>query len=275
MGVHVPAGQVDISYLDLLNAGGGLISGADEKAGLIVNQLLSMKNSTISGSGGIGLYLPGTGHIQYSENFVNNSFENNATSAIRIRMDDVNKVVNGNSFTSPSTSPAIDIHMGVDDPLGTWIDIDGVDYDYRAVESLTVKYTKKLAIEAGAVVKMSTGTILQVQGGLEARGTAGSEVIIEGTESKKGLWDGIFVNSTDTVVLDRVIIRDGGGALQDKGNLIIQPLATNVSVTNSTITNSKGYGVLVKSGASDFGINEPSSSNTLEGDLGGFHDENL
>jgi hypothetical protein len=117
------------------------------------------------------------------------------------------------------------------------------------------------------------GTILQVNGGLTAVGTSGSVVTIGGTESKKGHWDGIFLSGTQKVTLDNVNIIDGGGGFEDKANLIIESTATDVTVTNSTINNSKGYGVLIKSGASEFGINDPVSNNTLEGDLGGYHEE--
>ena len=52
--------------------------------------------------------------------------------------------------------------------------------------------------------------------------------------------------------------------------MVVQATATDVTISNTEIVNSKGYGVLIKSGASDFGINDPASNNTLEGDLGGF-----
>jgi hypothetical protein len=217
--------------------------------------------------------LPGTAHIQYSGNFIGNTFQNNAVSAIRIRMDDIAKAVDGNTITSPSSSvPAVEVHMGLDDPLGTWKNLDG-DYDYRILEALTIKSTKDLIIEPGTRIKMTAGSTLTVSGGLQAKASSGSEIIIEGSESKKGHWDGIFLNGTQKVEMDHVMIRDGGGGFSDKANLIVEAGATDITITNSTISNSKGYGVLVKSGALDFGINEAASNNTLEGDLGGFHKE--
>ncbi len=268
-GVYVRIGQADLNHLRLLNAGNGLFTGLAVKASLIVEELLSMKNSIISGSGGVGLYMPADAHIQYAENFSGNTFQDNAISAVRIRMDDVNKVVSGSTISSPASVPAVEVHMGLDDPLGTWTNLAG-DYDYKILESLTIKSTKDLVIEAGTTLKMSVGATLQVAGGLQAIGTSGSEITIGGVESKKGHWDGINLKGTQAVRLDHVLISDGGGGLQDKANLIVEAGATDASVTNSVINNSKGYGVLVKSGASDFGINEPASNNTLEGDLGGF-----
>jgi len=273
MGIHVQNGQVELRNFSLLNAGNALFTGLTEKASLIAEDLLSMSNTIISGSGGIGLYMPGNAHILYADNFIGNSFQNNGTSAVRIRMDDVNKVVSGNTFSTPSADvPAIEVHMGLDDPLGTWTNTDAV-YDYKILESLTIKATKDLVIEAGATLKMTAGSTLQVSGGLEARGSSGSEITIEGAESKKGHWDGIFLNGSQAIDLDFLLIRDGGGGLNDKADVIVEATVTDVSISNSIITNSKGYGVLVKSGASDFGINEPASNNTLEGDQGGFHQE--
>ena len=94
-------------------------------------------------------------------------------------------------------------------------------------------------------------------------------------DSKAGYWDGILLKGTQRITLDHMNIRDGGGELSDKANIIVEATATDVSITNSSITNSKGYGVLIKSGAQHFDINEPASGNTLQGDLGEFHDENL
>jgi len=272
-GIYVNDGQADLSHVELLNAGNESFSGLDAKASIIVEQLLSMKNSTISGSGGIGLYMPGNAHIQYSENFTGNTIENNVTSAVRVRMDDVNKVVNGNTIKSPSaTVPAVEVHMGLDDPLGTWVNLEA-EYDYKILESLTIKATKDLVISAGTTLKMAIGTILQVSGGLQAIGSDGSEITIEGTESNKGLWDGIFLNGTQKVELDYLQISDGGGGFLDKANLIVEAGAADVSITNSTINNSKGYGVLIKSGASGIGNNDMASNNIMEGDLGDFHKE--
>lgn len=271
-GIYVHNGQADLNYLQLLNAGGEKFSALDEKVSLCVDQLLSMRNSVISGSGGIGLYLPGTAHIQYSDNFNGNTLESNAVSAIRIRMDDVSKVVEGNSISSPSGVPCVEIHQGVDDPPGTWKNLE-TDYDYRILESITIKATKELVLEAGTNIRMAEGTAIQVSGGLQAIGSAGSEISIGGSEAVKGHWNGILLDGTQEIRMEYLLIRDGGGGSPDMANLIVSPSATSVSITHSTINNSAGYGVLIKAGALDFNINEASSGNSLDGDLGGFFQE--
>ncbi|MEE9462288.1 MAG: right-handed parallel beta-helix repeat-containing protein [Bacteroidales bacterium] len=272
-GIHVMKGHAGFTYVNILNAGGSTLPGQDETAALIVEQTLSMDHCTVSGSGGIGIHLPGEAHIQFFDNFKDNIIENNLTAAVRIRMDDVNKVVNGNTIRSVSeTVAAVEVHMGLDDPLGTWINLDA-EIDYKIIEPLKIKATKDLVIEAGSTIQLLAGRYIEVSGGLHLNGQSGTPVTFEGTESKKGHWDGIFLNGTQEILITHVVIRDGGGALEDKGNVIVESTAANVTISNSEIVNSKGYGVLIKSGASDFGINDPASNNTLEGDLGGFYME--
>jgi hypothetical protein len=272
-GILVVNGHAGFTYTDILNAGGSELPGQDEKAALIIEQTLSMDHCTVSGSGGMGILLPGTGHIQFFNNFKDNIIEKNAAAAVRIRMDDVNKVVNGNTIHSVSPEvPAVEIHMGLDDSLGMWKNLDA-EIDYKIIEPIKIRETKDLVVEAGTTIQFLAGITLEVSGGLQVMGQSGAPVTFEGTVSKKGHWDGIFLNGTQTILINHAVIRDGGGALENKGNVIVEATAAAVTITNAEIVNSKGYGVLIKSGASDFEINEPVSNNTLEGDLGGFYME--
>jgi hypothetical protein len=273
LGIHVRNGHAGFTYTHILNAGGGNLPGQEMPAALIVEKTLSMDHCRVSGSGGMGIYLPGEAHIQFFNNFTGNMMENNSAAAVRIRMDDVNKVVNGNTIQTPSPDiAAVDVHMGVDDSLGTWKNLDA-EIDYRILEPLHVKAGKNLVVEAGTTIRLLAGRYIDVSGGLQLNGLSGTPVTMEGTVSKKGHWDGIFLKGSQEIRMDHAVIRDGGGALEDKANVIVESTAADVSITHSDIVNSKGYGVLVKSGAPDFGINEPASDNLLEGDLGGFYQE--
>ena len=272
-GIHVLNGHAGFSYTSILNAGGSELPGQDMAAALIAEQTLSMDNCTVSGSGGLGIHLPGEAHIQFFDNFKDNIIENNGSAAIRIRMDDVNKAVNGNTIRSGSaTVAAVEVHMGLDDPLGTWKNLDA-EIDYLILEPLIIKATKDLQVEAGTTIQLLAGRYIDVSGGLQLNGTSVAPVTIEGSSSKKGHWDGLFLKGSQEILINHSLIRDGGGALEDKGNIIVEATAADVAITHSRIINSKGYGVLVKAGASEFGINDPASNNTLEGDLGGYYKE--
>jgi len=266
-GIYVKNGNTLITYTDILNGGYRALEGLAEPANLTIEGLLNMQNSTVSGSTGLGIHLKNNGAIQYTSNFSGNTLENNAITAMRVGIDDVHKVVTDNTISVPSSSvPAIEVRDGQNDLTGTWTNLSA-EIDYLIVESITLKGTRTITIESGSVLQFESGTHFQVNGSLSA-----SSVVFEGSENTAGHWNGIYIATDISVSLSDVTITDGGGGTDDQANVIIQPAAASVSISNSSITNSAGYGVLVKSGASDFGINE--SGNTLSGTLGGFLNEN-
>jgi hypothetical protein len=126
-----------------------------------------------------------------------------------------------------------------------------------------------MTIETGSNLRFSSGTLFSILGSLNASG-----VTFSGAEQTAGYWEGISITTDNQVTFNNCIIRDGGGGAEDKANLVIQTSAVSVSITNSSIINSAGYGVLIKAGGSGFSINDPGSNNTLEGTLGGYLDEN-
>lgn len=268
-GIYVKNGSTLITYASILNAGYRALEGLTETAALTVEGTLNMQHAEVSGSSGMGIFLKDQATIQYAENFSGNTLQNNMTSAIRLGFDDVHKVLQNNTITAySSTVPAIDVRAGKTDFLGTWKNLDA-QIDYLIIEDVTLKATKSMTIESGANINFASGTSLTIAGSLDVSG-----VTFKGTEQTAGYWDGIIISTDDHVILDNCIIQDGGGGTVDKANIIIQPGAVNVTITNCSITNSAGYGVLIKAGASNFDINSPISNNTFEDVISGFFDEN-
>ncbi len=273
-GIHVRTSNAIISNSSIQNSGGSEMPGLDEKAAVIVGGNLNMQNSAVTGSGGIGLWLRGEGAIQYASNFQGNSFSDNLTTNIRLGLDDVHKVISGNTLSPfSSETPLVEIRKGKSDFLDNWLDIS-TGIDYRVVDSVSIKKTKNLTIEPGVKIEFAPGTAFNISGSLNASGTSAKAIEFIGASTTQGSWRGIFIQTDNSVVMKNVIISDGGGDATDKANVIIMPAAQSVSITNSSITNSAGYAVLVKAGASGFDINDASSFNQLSGILGGYHDEN-
>jgi len=268
-GIYVKNGTTLITYTSILNAGYRPIEGLTEPAALTVEGTFNMQHSEVSGSSGMGIFLKDQATIQYTENFSGNTLQNNMTSAIRLGFDDVHKILENNTISAYSSSdPAIEVRDGKTDFLGTWKNLDA-EIDYLIIEDVTLRATKTMAIESGSDLRFVSGTAFNILGSLDASGVSYS-----GAEQTTGYWEGIIVSTDNHVVLDNCSLRDGGGGATDKANIVIQPGAVSVTITNSSITNSAGYGVLIKTGASNFSINAPESNNTLEGKLGGFFDEN-
>ncbi len=268
-GIYVKNGNTLITYTSILDAGYRALEGLTETAALTVEGTLNMQHSEVSGSGGMGIFLKDQATIQYTENFSGNTLQDNMTSAIRLGFDDVHKVLQNNTIGAySSTVPAIEVRAGKTDILGTWINLNA-EIDYLIIEDVTLKAKKSMTIESGTIINFASGTSLNILGSLDASG-----VSFLGAEQTAGYWEGIILSTDNHVILDNCDIQDGGGGLTDKANIVIQPAAVSVSITNSSITNSAGYGVIVQTGASDFSINSPESGNTLEGVLGGFLDKN-
>jgi hypothetical protein len=268
-GIYVKSGNTLITYASIKNAGYRALVGLTDPAALTVESALTMQNSEVSGSSGIGIFLKDNAYIQYAENFSGNTLQNNMTSAIRLGFDDVHKVLQSNTLSAYSSSdPAIEVRDGRSDNLGTWTNLDA-EIDYLIIEDVTLRTTKSMTIETGSNLRFSSGTLFRILGILNASG-----VTFSGAEQTAGYWEGISITTDNQVTFNNCIIRDGGGGTVDKANLVIQTSAVNVSITNSSIINSAGYGVLIKAGASGFSINDPGSNNTLEGALGGYWDEN-
>ncbi len=268
-GIYVKNGNTMITYTSILNAGYRALEGLTETAALTVEGSLTIQHSEVSGSSGMGIYLKDQATIQYTANFSENTLQNNMTSAIRLGFDDVHKVLQNNTIGAwSSTMPAIEIRAGKTDFLGTWKNLDA-ETDYLIIEDVTLYADKTMIIESDASISFAAGSSLNIAGSLDASG-----VTFKGAEQTAGYWKGIFISTDDHVILDNCIIRDGGGGTGDKANIFIQPGAVDITITNCSITNSAGYGVIIKAGASDFNINDPASNNTLEGVLDGFFDEN-
>jgi len=268
-GIYVKSGNTLITYASILNAGYRALDGLTDAAALTVEGTITMQNSEVSGSSGMGIYLKDNAYIQYADNFSGNTLQNNATSAIRLGFDDVHKVLQNNTISTYSSSaPAIEVRDGRNDNLETWTNLDA-EIDYLIIEDVTLLTTKSMSIESGSNLRFASGALFSILGSLDASG-----VTFSGAEQTAGYWEGISISSDNQVTINNCIIRDGGGSATDKANLVIQPSAVSVSLSNSSIINSAGYGVLIKAGASGFSINEPASNNTLEGETGGYFDEN-
>ncbi len=273
-GIYVKNSNVTITHTKILNAGYRALDELNEPAALTSESKLVLTDSEIRSTTGIGVNLRSSGYIEYSTDLSGNTFSDNTKSAIRLGFDDVHKAVEGNTIQTPSSSTAaIEIRKGRTDFLGTWKDLD-TDVDYKIIDSVRIVATKQLTIEPGVNITFNKGTSLTILGSLNASGTGTSTISFTGTESTAGYWNGIYIATDNQVIMDYVIIQYGGGNPENSANVIIQPAAVNTSITNSTITESAGYGVLIKTGASDFGINNPDSNNSLAGNLGGFHNEN-
>ncbi|MGK7390475.1 MAG: PKD domain-containing protein [Candidatus Cyclobacteriaceae bacterium M2_1C_046] len=148
--------------------------------------------------------------------------------------------------------------------------------DYIVTEDILV--TANLTIEPGVIIAFEEdkGMGIYSEGSLIAKGVHSDKISFIGKESGKGYWKGLLINSNnENNQLDYVVI-DGGGSSEYsemygiKGNLLLAGSSISASVikiTNSTISNSDGYGLylagasyLIEFGANKFEWNEFSAA---------------
>lgn len=83
---------------------------------------------------------------------------------------------------------------------------------YLIQNTITIPAGKSLVIEPGTVVRVSNGASIQVQGTLETKGKAGSEVVFTGNKtSQSGSWSGIVFHPGSTGTLEGARIIGAGG----------------------------------------------------------------
>jgi hypothetical protein len=137
--------------------------------------------------------------------------------------------------------------------------------------SANIEVTGALTLQPGVSLLMGSGTGINVRqaGSFTANGTAAAPISIRGAQSSPGYWRGIdfqFSNSSANQIANAVI-SDGGGGGSGRGNLTLtgaSSAVTTMSVTNSTFTNSAGWGIYRTTN-----VNLTQSGNTFTGNASG------
>ncbi|MFO1499876.1 MAG: LEPR-XLL domain-containing protein [Verrucomicrobiota bacterium] len=122
----------------------------------------------------------------------------------------------------------------------------------------------KLTVAPGTVIKMASGAYFQVNGVLEAKGTAAAPIIFTSaaddsaggdtngdgnqTQPGRGNWSSMLLwNVGQGTVLENVEVRYGGGGFE--GALDLRGGGSSPSLTNLVVRESKGRGIYIESGA--------------------------
>lgn len=127
----------------------------------------------------------------------------------------------------------------------------GVDYEICG----NINVSAELIIEPGVEIIMCSGTRVTIDqnGSLNAVGTDSLPIIFRGKTAAKGFWELFHFNSNNpNNELNHVIISDAGGSnsFENTSIWVNDNNSGQLTIKNTHITNSKGYGVLVENGAS-------------------------
>ncbi|MBS3776976.1 MAG: right-handed parallel beta-helix repeat-containing protein [Bacteroidales bacterium] len=241
-----------LEHTHILHAGNSEIgfSGQDFTTAIgIEGGKLSLLNTTVEQSGGYGLFL----HSGELDGFTENAFIDNTQYGIRINAEQAGKLDGGTSFSDPSSAVQIYSSTLEASMQTTWPDLAG---DARYTVSGHVNLQSHLIIEPGASFDFEEDIALRVysNGVLEADAAEQERIVFTSKRASSGIyWKGIYVNSNDlNNQLSNVEISFAGNSEWNfsgydyAGAVGIED--GQIGLAQTTISNSKAYGIYVKTG---------------------------
>ncbi|RED99409.1 PKD domain-containing protein [Marinoscillum furvescens] len=238
-----------LTYTEVAHAGNSPIdfSGTNHAAGIGVDRYgkISLTNCTVTDHTEFGLYIDNDGG--QIETFTTNHFENNEH-AIGLPANEVDAIDGATTFSNNSQSAvAVFASDLADTKTVTWNKLSqNAAYRIRG----NVEIDGVLTIAPGTTLTMDEDVQLEVYGALIAEGSSAEIITFTSSNIQGGLlWKGIFIQSSDSRnSLNHTLISYGGKSDHEffgenfSANVGVNR-SGNLTITNSTISNSGGYGV--------------------------------
>ncbi len=224
----------------------------DKKAALALKTdgQIKLKNTEISNSNGYGVYAR---YGEFSE-FANNTFADNSGTAIGLFANLTSKIDEGTSFTGNGLD-GVEIFGSDLTSSATWISLQG-SAKYMVSGDLFVQ--NALTIDPGATFELDVDKKFKVSSGggsLSAEGTATNKIIFT-TSTEGSRWSGIHFRSASSLnKMDYVEVLDAGGTKHDDLDNFVDVYTAvsgdnnaTLTITNSKVANSGGFGVYWQDG---------------------------
>lgn len=261
------ANGCEFNYCEFDYSGGYFGAGA-----LNVNTTeISVVGCTFKNSEGYGIEMRNN-NAGFSD-FRLNSFLNNEINDIMIYADYLHTIGTGNVYDKN-----IDVKGGYVDIPGdvTWVN-QGTDLLFDGTVYVGSATGTKLIIQAGSVLKFGSSDEISVgasvNGLIEAIGTSSSPIVFTSKSAypTKGDWDGIwfYSGSANGSVLDYCTVSYGGGYAGAKANIVYKfGQGSKVTVSNSTLGFSPGYGMMLDQVSTDTSYPTLLNNTYVSNDLG-------
>lgn len=237
------------NHTEILHAGSKIIlDGYKASIALFEYARVSVKNTTISQSGGYGIYLRENGMLV---NFANNVLSHNQEAPILLAANQVASLDEATVYTSSNGRNAVEVRssMITGSTEVTWPAFaDGTPI--RILGDMDARTGWKL--KPGTIIEVAEDKKINIETGgyFNAIGTAAKPITITGVVKATGSWTGLAVYTGSTLnELQHVKIQYAGGNIILAGTKAAIALfgtsPTNLVVRNSEISNSDGYGIHV------------------------------
>lgn len=270
-------------YCDIQGAGSDGIYNASEFAANITmqcNSRVTIQNSTISDSGGFGIYM--LDDDAELENFEQNAIVDNELAPIWMHLPQVDQLDAATSYAEGNGRQYIQVEGDAITENDLIIKKLEVPYRIETEKSGRETYVEKAVIvEPGTILEFDTGAGLVLgspgvdcipkTGSLSAVGTAEEPIIFRGAIEGQGAWLGIGINSGTIANQFSYCEISGGGSEQmynagGQGNIVIH-CSGSLTVENCTIKDSGGWGIDFVQGGNSLSQTGNTFSNNASGNV--------
>ncbi len=213
---------------------------------------MAFKNTLFSQNDGYGIYLYDGAILR---EFSHNAFTNNTDAGIMLDAENVAKLDVASTFKGNNGRDVVEVTpssiKGKEEV--TWTGFADKT-PYRLMGEFTV--TTGWKINPGVILEMNRDAVIRINtdGYILAKGTAADKIVFNGVNNTAGYWRGIICYSADTKnTLEHVEVKNAGSVAivsNKKANIAIYGNKATMSIKNTAISGSGGYGVFVSYGAS-------------------------
>ncbi|GAB4035608.1 PKD domain-containing protein [Spirosoma gilvum] len=244
-----------MEYVEMMHAGSRTVY-STTKAALFLSggsrAQIALKNCLFSQNDGFGIYVLDGGILR---EFAQNSFTNNTEAGILLNAENVAKLDAASTFTGGNGRNIIEItQSGIKGTAEVAWNGFNDKTPYRISGDFSVDAGWKIA--PGVTIEMNRDAVIRINtaGYISAKGTTTNKIVFAGADRTTPSWKGIICYSQDSKnELDYTEVSNAGSTVivsAKKASIAIYGTKALMSIKNTKISGSGGYGVFVSYGAS-------------------------
>jgi len=285
IGINSSSPNNKLIYCEISGGGSADFYNASDFAANVTLQCESkviIQNTTIGESGGYGIYL--LDEDAELDQFTENTITDNELSPVWLHFPQVDQLDAASTYAEGNGQMYIEVEGEA--IVDADLTVKKLEVPYRIGPDGRGRETfveKILTIEPGVVMEFETsaGIILgspgvdciPTSGVFNAVGTAEEPIVLKGATEGQGTWVGIGINSSSDQNKLIYCTLSGGGSGQlynagGQGNLVIH-CEGRAEVSNSTISDSGGWGIDFVQGGNSLTESDNTFSNNTSGDIAG------
>lgn len=231
---------------EILNAGSSImVSNIAANITVADHGKLSIRNTKVAGSKGYGVhFMDGSVIAGFEANIISHNDE----APVLLLANHVSKMDAATSFSEGNARNVIEVTGSslTGNSEVTWTAFND-QTPYRFIGTVAVQ--TGLRLSAGVIIEVSPDDYFEIgEGYLRAVGTAEKKIIITGVDKTESSWNGIvFYSRSNSNILEHVKVGYAGKSelISGAAAAIILTNSSRLSIKNSTIHHSGGYGIFI------------------------------